>query len=445
MDTSGANKSNVPAQASGTKVAILLVGMHRSGTSALARTLNLLGCDLPETATGDSVNWESKAVWGLNDEVLASIGSTWHDWEPLGTGWHLNPTINQFRERAAALLQSEFGCSGLIVLKDPRLCRLLNFWIEVIKDFSATPVIISPIRSPLEVAASLKARDGIDPFVGQLIWLRHVLDAEAASRNLARAFVRYDDLLSNCQSVTDRLAEILGISWPRRSRLAAMQIQTFISPARRHHRSDDLEALGGALSPWVKSTFEILARWARGDAHETDLDNLDQIKSVFDDSAALFSGAVLAGRRRVQRSRSLAEYADELDAAQTARDTQVKELVAKLTARDAQVKELMAKLSRRDIQVNELVLKLTARDTEVNELMAKLRGRDTKVSALEVKLTDSDTYLSELGAKLAKQRRTMLSLQGSTSWRLTAPLRWVSRSIRWTSETLFGKNKRSLN
>ena len=75
------------------RTAILVSGMHRSGTSALTRVLNILGCDLPKTLTkpkSDNVAgfWESRAITDLNDEILASAGSSWDDWLPFDQSWH---------------------------------------------------------------------------------------------------------------------------------------------------------------------------------------------------------------------------------------------------------------------------------------------------------------------------------------------------------------------
>ena len=68
------------------KSAILVAGMHRSGTSAVCRVLSILGCTLPKTLSGSAPDnergfWESLAVKDLNDRILASAGSAWDDWE----------------------------------------------------------------------------------------------------------------------------------------------------------------------------------------------------------------------------------------------------------------------------------------------------------------------------------------------------------------------------
>ena len=79
--------------------------MHRSGTSALTRVLNLVGCDLPRTLVAPKQDniagfWESQAVVELNQAILTSAGSAWNDWRPFDTDWYTSPVAGPFRERA---------------------------------------------------------------------------------------------------------------------------------------------------------------------------------------------------------------------------------------------------------------------------------------------------------------------------------------------------------
>jgi hypothetical protein len=181
----------------------------------------------------------------------------------------------------------------------------LDFWVEAVESFGAAPVVVLPMRNPLEVASSLLVRDRMDLSVGQLLWLRYVLDAEYASRRLRRVFLLYEDLLSDWQSVADKLSEKLGIAWP--NRLSATQkIEALVSPAKRHHRADDPSIFGAkSVSPWVQSTFEILARWARGEIRESDMHDLDRIKSAFDEAASSFYRPVLAANQSRIEARDL--------------------------------------------------------------------------------------------------------------------------------------------
>ena len=281
------------------KVAILVTGMHRSGASALARVLNIVGCDLPKTLldanpTNERGHWESRKVVLLNDEILASAGSSWRDWRFFNRQWYASPIADGFRRRAQETLEGEFGDSPLFVLKDPRMCRLLPFWIEALEAFNAEPRVVLPFRHPLEVAASLMQHDGIGRFNSLLLWLRHLLDAEAGSRHLKRVWVRYDSLLSEPHAAVARLGHVLDVSWPKRvSVRAQMDIDAFLSPGLRHHRFADTALLVDPdLSRWMAPSFTIFNRWAREEAHETDFGFLDRVRSIFDEAAPIFSLAI---------------------------------------------------------------------------------------------------------------------------------------------------------
>ena len=318
------------------KIAILVVGMHRSGTSAMARVLNILGCDLPATllspnSTNEKGHWESRKIVSLNDELLASAGSSWHDWSHFNPQWYASPVADRFRERARTALEDEYGDSRFFVLKDPRICRLLPFWLDAVRDHDAEPFIVSPIRNPLDVSTSLEVRDGIDPSVGHLLWLRHVLDAEKFTRGVKRAWLRYDALVSEPHRIVDALGDALDISWPRDvSTNARVEIGDFISGNLRHHLSDDARLSGDPrLSYWIKSSFGIFDRWSHGDVHDKDVEVLDRIGSDFDAATPAFSRAVTSNERRVE----------ELNRALVERDERIEELNRALVERDRALME----------------------------------------------------------------------------------------------------------
>ena len=276
----------------GKKIAILVAGMHRSGTSLLTRVLNISGCDLPATlleasSFNETGYWESKKIRFLNDEILASAESSWRDWNSFNPQWYASPVADRFRRRAQEDLEDQFGDSPLFVLKDPRICRLLPFWIEAVRAYGAEPMIVSPIRNPLDVAASLEKRDGIAPSIGHLLWLRHVLDAEKDTRGMKRMWLLYNTLLSEPHAMVDAIGAALDVSWPRsNSADARIEIDELISPSIRHHWSSDAQLLEDpGLSHWIKHTFDVFNRWSVRDVRDEDVDELDRIRSVFDASS----------------------------------------------------------------------------------------------------------------------------------------------------------------
>jgi len=250
---------------SAARTAILVLGMHRSGTSALTRVISLLGADLPANlmpavpGNNETGFWESMDAYRLNDAILAAAGSSWDDWRRFEPDWLPAGARAGFKARALSMLEQDFSGSNLFVLKDPRICRLLPFWLEVVREFGAEPVAILPLRNPVEVAASLARRDGFSPGKAYLLWLRHVLDAEHGTRALRRAFSTYDDLLSDWRGTVNALSEALHISWPRRMEEGAKEIESFLQNRHRHHVVEQRRLRDHpAVSAWVDETYGAL-------------------------------------------------------------------------------------------------------------------------------------------------------------------------------------------
>ena len=380
----------------GHKVAVLVVGMHRSGTSAVTRVLNLLGCALPRTVSAgafDNVSgfWENPAIRDLNDEILESAGTAWYGWEVFDPRWYSTPVADGLRERAQALLENELEAERLFVLKDPRFCRLLPFWIDAAREFGAEPVIVCPIRNPLDVARSLEARDGIDPYVGLLMWLRSVLEAEAASRDVTRAFLRYERFLSEPHSIVDRLGDTLGIAWPRCSTDTDLAIEEFLSPSLRHHRNEDFAVLENPrLSSWLRSSFSILDRWAGGSVDEGDVPALDRIRAAFDDAAPAFGRAVTAGVQAVL----------DLRAAERT-------------------------LAERELRIEALGDELRSAHTKLAEQEFRNEEMSASIGAMKEVIAEREEQIRQGSANLAE-------IRASTSWRLTRPVRYFGvRVKRW--------------
>ena len=116
------------------------------------------------------------------------------------------------RARAKEALAEEFGDVGFAVVKDPRMCRLMPFWGPVFAEAKWSVRALLPIRPPLEVSQSLHCRDGISPAYGCLLWLRHVLDAEAETRGMARAFLDWPQFLGNGRNALAQASEQLGVT-----------------------------------------------------------------------------------------------------------------------------------------------------------------------------------------------------------------------------------------
>jgi hypothetical protein len=271
---------------------VFVLGMHRSGTSAVSRLLSLLGCDLPKTLMPNSPDnargyWESLPITHLNDAILASGGSHWDDWLPFNAHWYSSPVYSSFVERGRGVLREEFGESPLFVLKDPRCARLVPYWKDVFERESIRPLVLIPVRNPLEVSGSITSRDHIHQDIVHLLWLRHVLDAEHDTRGLTRAFTTYEKLLSHWSTVAVQLQERFGISWPSLSIVTGTKVTDFLDPSFRHHDASSDDILSNPLvAGWLRDTYAIMLRWASDGESHADYDELDRIRLGFDASGS---------------------------------------------------------------------------------------------------------------------------------------------------------------
>lgn len=394
------------------RIAVLVAGMHRSGTSLLTQVLVSLGCAAPKTLMeADEHNasgyWESTRIRELNDALLESAGSSWDDWEPLNPEWLASPAAAEFSDRAQALLREEYGAKRLFALKDPRICRLLPFWCEAIRRFGAEPRIAISLRNPFEVAASLAERDAIPASIGLLLWLRHVLDAEAQSRSTSRAFAGYDDLLANWETVVQRMGRELGIAWPRRSTTAAVEIEERVAPSLRHHvKGDALD--DPAVSRWTKSTFAILSRLARGESLAGDAGELDSIRSALDEAAMVFGRPVLISARLGEHNRALQREVDARGEVIADRERQIDSLnqaVASLESlrdgKDQQIASLDRAVAERDVRTDRLVHAVAERDGQVSAANETVRERDRRLAELQKTIAERAAQIAARDEQIA--------------------------------------------
>jgi hypothetical protein len=285
---------------------VLVLGMHRSGTSAMTRVLNLLGCALPDNLLGagdgnELGHWESAAAVALNDEILESAGSNWQDWGPINDDWRGSGLRAEMLGRVIKVVENHKALGPLFALKDPRLCRLADLWLESMDAASVEPLVILMLRNPLEVVASLENRDLMAPGYGQQLWLRHVLDAEYFSRGRRRIVCRYDQLVHSWHGVIARVKSGLGVALPRNSLAVHAQVDAFLSSQHRHHeaRADEVMDNSG-LSTWLRRSFAIMQQWSEHGENKDDYKELDQIRQEFDRAYGAFARLLLPTGNSVQ-------------------------------------------------------------------------------------------------------------------------------------------------
>jgi hypothetical protein len=216
---------------------VFIIGMHRSGTSALGGALVSLGLTvgkavMPPHAEGGNPKgfYENMALMQFHDRFLESIDSIWHDEKPIRPRRFRGFKACGFRKELLRLLAAEFG-DGRPLIKDPRMCRLMPLWLPLIEEYFPQASFILPIRHPVEVAYSLRQRDHLTLNQGLKLWVSHVLEGERTTRLLPRQFTTYIQLMKSPVETVRHLAKNLNLSTEAVAEAVAAQIDSSL----RHH------------------------------------------------------------------------------------------------------------------------------------------------------------------------------------------------------------------
>lgn len=248
---------------------VLVLGMHRSGTSALAGLLVQAGLDaprdlMPATSRNPRGYWESLEVMELNDRMLEALGSTWStSWHLPAQGWERQGEASRhWRRGLLHALHANYPAGGRVVLKDPRLCVLmpgLRPWLES----GLIPMVaVLPVRHPQAVAASLQAAEAIERGQALLLWLAYVFQAERHSRGIERLIIDDQQLLDHPGEVLERCR----LTLERAAAGAAPDLawndgaSGFIDPELRHQTAGPAAGSGWAVAERAELWLELAER-----------------------------------------------------------------------------------------------------------------------------------------------------------------------------------------
>ena len=295
---------------------IIILGMHRSGTSMITRVINLLGAYLGEPADLIAANehnpdgyWERWDVLELNARALQSVGADWDSSEQVRAD-RLAATARAGFDADAKKILDRLNAHPTWVLKDPRMCLTLPLWRPLLRD----PVFVIVYRNPLEVARSLATRNRFPIAYSLAMWEAHNVAALEATRGAPRVLVSYNAFMADPARLLGTLRKDLqhaGVTGLDGSDAGSV---AFVSQNLHHHKQDDVASTGSYLTVAQTRLYEALKN---GEVFKPD-----------------FSSKLSAGARE-----TLALYLDvqEKDRRQGARIGQLEE---ELRGRDAQVAHL---------------------------------------------------------------------------------------------------------
>jgi glycosyltransferase involved in cell wall biosynthesis len=404
-----------PAAQPAQRTALIVAGMHRSGTSATTRILNLLGAQLADELIPADIgnargHWESRAVQALHNRLLATLGSDLYSPVNFPDAWFGSSEARQWVDGLRDLIAAEYPTTDLFVLKDPRIALFLPLWCEALRLSAIVPRFVLPFRHPAAVAASLEKRErqlasgnALPPAQGAAVWLRYVLASERFTRGHLRSFVAFERLRADWRGEFARVGEQLGLAWPQWQQAQAA-IDAFVDGADHGDESAAAADIIGPCREVYASLQEAVA------APQSVLPAFDAAAQALAAAQDLFGAHILA-RERVfddlrQRADSAAQRQDSERADMHAR------FALEISARDTRIAAATAHASG-------LEATLAAREQERDQALDYARS-------LEQQRREAADY----AASLEQQRSEAVDYAKSLQQERSAALRYVETLAR---------------
>jgi hypothetical protein len=340
---------------------LLVTGMHRSGTSALAGALRAAGMYGGREADQMATNAENplgfselRTVMDFNDRLLESLGWTWD--APATSPLQPTPARDALVDEGRRLVDETLGADGPWLLKDPRLAVLLPWWRQILLDRFAVAVTVRPMR---EVAWSLSVRNGFPPELGLALWAAYHRHLAAGLDGLPVVVVDYVALTARPDEVVPRIfdeLEAMGIQAPLDRAAGIGHVQPSLHRPTQPAGADEGD---GAL----ERLTDIERSWSMGDVAAHKRFGLQTEPAGRWESALL----ELQRERRAEQHRRIA----------------AEQAAARIEVAEAKQREMAARLSESDVERQKahetarlLSLRITHYESERAELLARLAAAE---------------------------------------------------------------------
>jgi hypothetical protein len=248
--------------------AIIVLGMHRSGTSMITRGLLALGVELGDSLIQSAYDnpkgfWEDRNIVGINEALLAISGQTW---DSAGLDENVDfygEEYEQLRNEARSYIQEVFISKELWGFKDPRTALLLGFWLPLLEEMGVSISFVVSVRNPAAVVQSLERRNGFSYEKSYAMWLGHMNAAINGIGSYSAVVVDYKRMLIEPIRQLERIAERLSIARHHNDESIRAFAEDFVDPLLSHASeaiADDL-----TIANISNECYQLLKRAANDD------------------------------------------------------------------------------------------------------------------------------------------------------------------------------------
>ena len=393
------------------KDAVLVVGMHRSGTSVLTRGLKALGVQLGDhlaSSAEDNLRgfWEDKDVLDVNEKILRALGRRWDSVSPVPLASLQNEVFRSLRDEGRTLLKERFGKESLWGIKDPRLSRSLPYWLPLIEEMGVRPHLLLAVRHPASIAHSLAVRNGLSEEHSALLCLGHWLEVLRSVDSINSLVIDYDDFLEDSEHYLAGIADWLGVEVSSEIRTEIDDFSSnFLSKSLRHTRATEHDTMrwkesGGCFALAIDLYSEL-----RQSSHESQ-GKRRSWETYFRDYE-LFTPTLdyMAALQDASHARTA-----ELESQMKSRDQEIFRLNDVVDKSSMQLRELSDHLSIRIDQISELERRHEASQESEGRLAQELEATQQELEATQQELEATQLLGIELTQNLEQTQHHYTSL-----------------------------------
>lgn len=418
---------------SSTRHIVIVLGMHRSGTSAITRALTTLGVSLGDNLYPPGFDnpkgfWEDRECLAINEEILAHLGSAYDqlgiDKESIDIEQDL--VLRDLSIRAQKYIMEMLTLHGSPWgFKDPRTCRLLWFWLPIIKRCTSRISFVIALRNPISVAQSLKVRNNMPVEKSYFLWFQHMLPAVLNTLEMNQVIVDYDKIMEEPYKQIERIAFQIGLPFSENNLLKEYE-ESFLDKELQHSKFSITDILNNASIPRdIAKTYELLLGVASDNVSIKNTQIISELNDL---------------NNRLKLSAPLFSYVNSIE-------NQCTKHLLLLTQRDGQIIELNQALTELDGQIAELNRELAEMYCQTTSLNQTVAERDGQLSDFNQAIAERDRQISDLNQAVVERDEQIKAILTSKSWSLTKPLRllrriltvksymyfqsWLSKSIRY--------------
>ena len=414
-------------------LSLFVLGMHRSGTSAITGALKLCGAWVGEETELTGANaenslgfWERRDMRRICDRLLHSARADWWriaDFDPQVIPYEiLTEQRREFEKIVSALDKHEAW-----VIKEPRLCLLL----PLLRNYVKKPICIHIYRNPLEVARSLQARNGFSISAGLALWEAYNLYALHTSRDLPYISVSHESLMSHPKETLDALVEDLEeFASGHPIKPDSGPVERFIDPVLYHQRATDEETENYLLPSQRALWFRFRNGVVFNDYKHTSVSGGSK-QFLLD-----FESIELSFNRHKEKTARLNTNLKKRDERIGTLEGETARLNTNLKKRDERIGTLEGETARLNTNLKKRDERIGTLEGETARLNTNLKKRDERIGTLEGETARLNTNLKKRDEMLRKRNSTIAELYNSTSWKITVPLRAISLGSQWLGRNL---------